>query len=152
MSYYNNGSSNVMPPTQNRLNNFNMTNMNSVPNTMPPTPSMNTNYNLFPQTQGNVYFLNNIQEINNIPVSNGVSAAFSLSEGILYLKTIQNGSIILNGYRLSALEQVLISNSADTTESATNVIETLQKSIEELKDRVAALEKQPTKEGGNIEW
>ena len=117
---------------------------------MAPT-SMNTNYNLFPQTQGNVYFLNNIQEINSIPVSNGVSAAFSLSEGILYLKTIQNGSIILNGYRLSPLEQITPEKTPEP-EPVQDGAEQFTKILKSIEDRLSALEKQNLKGGNTVEW
>ena len=43
--------------------------------------------NYFPQPQGNVYMLNNASEISNIPITSGISAAISLADGVLFLKT-----------------------------------------------------------------
>jgi hypothetical protein len=43
-------------------------------------------------------------DVTNVPVGAGLSAAICLREGVMYLKTIQNGSPMLLGYRLSSLE------------------------------------------------
>jgi len=43
-------------------------------------------------------------DVANVPVGVGLSAAICLKEGIIYLKTIQNGSPMLLGYRLCPLE------------------------------------------------
>ena len=58
----------------------------------------------FPQPQGSIYMINNSNEVANVPVGAGLSAAVCLREGVIYLKTIQNGNSMLLGYRLSPLE------------------------------------------------
>ena len=58
----------------------------------------------FPQPQGSIYMIANSSDVANVPVGAGLSAAICLREGIMYLKTIQNGSPMLLGYRLSSLE------------------------------------------------
>lgn len=58
----------------------------------------------FPQPQGSIYMIGNLNDVANVPVGTGLSAAICLREGIIYLKTIQNGSPMLLGYRLSPLE------------------------------------------------
>lgn len=58
----------------------------------------------FPQPQGSIYMIGNINDIASVPVGAGLSAAICLREGVMYLKTIQNGSPMLLGYRLSPLE------------------------------------------------
>lgn len=58
----------------------------------------------FPQPQGSIYMIGNSNDVANVPVGAGLSAAICLREGIIYLKTIQNGSPMLLGYRLSPLE------------------------------------------------
>ena len=49
--------------------------------------------------------INNSNEINSVPVGLGVSAAICLSEGIIYLKTIQNGAPMIVGYKLNSLDE-----------------------------------------------
>lgn len=58
----------------------------------------------FPQPQGSIYMIGSSNDIANVPVGAGLSAAICLREGIMYLKTVQNGSPMLLGYRLSSLE------------------------------------------------
>lgn len=160
MSYYNPNSSNLTPQMSNKMN-FNYSNsnnlnsLNSAQNNINPTNNIGNNF-FFPQSQGNVYFLNTAQEINNIPVANnGVSVGLALSEGILYLKAIQNGGIILNGYRLSALEQMnqnvetaqsTIMNSAPSESPSSDNL------LKEILNRLEALEGKKDKKGGTLEW
>ena len=68
----------------------------------------------FPQPQGSIYMIANSSDIANVPVGAGLSAAICLREGIIYLKTIQNGSPMLLGYKLAPLE-----SSEPTTEVQT---------------------------------
>lgn len=163
MSYYNSNSSNLAPQMPNKMNfNYpnsnNLNSLNSAQNNINPTNNLGNNmgnYYFFPQSQGNVYFLNTAQEINNIPVANnGVSIGLALSEGILYLKAIQNGSIILNGYRLSALEQ--INQNAETAQSTNdNSVQTENSSngmLKEILERLEALEGKKNNRGGTLEW
>lgn len=58
----------------------------------------------FPQPQGSIYMIGSSNDVANVPVGTGLSAAICLREGIIYLKTIQNGSPMLLGYRLNPLE------------------------------------------------
>lgn len=58
----------------------------------------------FPQPQGSIYMIGNSNDVANVPVGAGLSAAICLREGLIYLKTIQNGSPMLLGYRLCPLE------------------------------------------------
>lgn len=75
----------------------------------------------FPQPQGNIFMINTSQEIANVPVGTGLSAAICLPEGTMYLKTIQNGSPMLLGYRLSSLEgQITNQNSSNNSETSQN--------------------------------
>lgn len=55
----------------------------------------------FPQPQGNVYMVNNSLEVANIPMGAGISAVICPSEGILYLKTMQNGAPTLMAYKIN---------------------------------------------------
>ena len=48
--------------------------------------------------------IGNTSDIANVPVGAGLSAAICLREGVMYLKTIQNGSPMLLAYRLIPME------------------------------------------------
>ena len=79
----------------------------------------------FPTPQGNVYFINNSLELANVPMGNNLSLAICMSEGIFYIKTLQNGAPTLMAYQFSAYEP---KNTAP--QSTTNFEERLKK-IEE---------------------
>lgn len=115
----------------------------------------------FPQPQGSIYMIASSNDVANVPVGAGLSAAICLREGIMYLKTIQNGSPMLLAYRLAPLE-----NGGQTQENAntnTNnaICEADKKITAILQDygkRIEVLEKQlginnSTKtNGGNSVW
>lgn len=164
MSYYNANSSNLAPQMPNKMNfNYpasnNLNSLNSAQNNMNPTNNLGNNMGnnfFFPQSQGNVYFLNTAQEINNIPIANnGVSVGLALSEGVLYLKAMQNGNIILNGYRLSALEQMNqnVETAQSTNENSVQPENTSNNNLlKEILDRLEVLEGKKNKKGGTLEW
>ena len=54
----------------------------------------------FPQPQGNVYTINNSLEVANVPMSAGLSVALCMSEGLLYLKSMQNGNPMFMAYKI----------------------------------------------------
>lgn len=62
------------------------------------------NNGYFPTPHGNVYMINSSAELGNIPTGPNLSAALCLPEGILHLKTIQNGSPMILSYKLSSLD------------------------------------------------
>lgn len=93
----------------------------------------------FPQPQGSIYMINTSNDISNVPVGAGLSAAICLREGVMYLKTIQNGSPMLLGYRLSSLE------GGDTKQENNQPMEMDKKIIATLKgydERIEKIEKQ----------
>lgn len=55
---------------------------------------------LFPQPQGNVYNINSTLEVANVPTGAGMSVALCLSEGFMYIKTMQNGNPMFWAYRI----------------------------------------------------
>ena len=55
---------------------------------------------LFPQPQGNVYTINNTLEVANIPAGAGLSVALCLNEGLVYIKSMQNGQPMFWAYKL----------------------------------------------------
>ena len=107
----------------------------------------------FPQPQGSIYMIANANDVANVPVGAGLSAAICLRDNVMYLKTIQNGSPMLLGYRLAPLD----GNGADSVqEQAQPVADTkITAVLEDYGKRLEKLEKQliaPTKKGGNPEW
>jgi hypothetical protein len=83
--------------------------------------------------------INTSNDISNVPVGAGLSAAICLREGIMYLKTIQNGSPMLLGYKLSSLE------GTDSKQENTQSVELDKKIIATLKgydERIQKIENQ----------
>ena len=65
----------------------------------------------FPQPQGNVYLINNSNEVSMVPVGAvGVSVAICMTEGIMYIKAMQNGNPMLIRYKLNSLDNPLASS------------------------------------------
>ena len=107
----------------------------------------------FPQPQGSIYMIANANDVANVPVGAGLSAAICLRDNVMYLKTIQNGSPMLLGYRLAPLD----GNGADSVqEQAQHAADTkITAILEDYGKRLENLEKQlipVAKKGGNPEW
>lgn len=109
----------------------------------------------FPQPQGNIYMIGNSAELSNIPANVNLSAAICLNEGIIHLKTLQNGAPTVMSYRLSPM------NAADASNgnvSDTNIEQKISGILKGYNDRIEALEKQlkvinnTPKQGGNLDW
>ena len=56
---------------------------------------------MFPQPNGNIYVISNSLEVANVPAGAGITAALCQSEGLLYLKTVQNGVPTFLAYKLT---------------------------------------------------
>ena len=82
-----------------------------------PTPMSTPPQQLFPQPQGSVYLINNSLEVANIPIGAGMSFAYCANEGLLYIKTLQNGNPIFLTYRLTPYEGNQAESNSPTTES-----------------------------------
>jgi hypothetical protein len=54
--------------------------------------------------------LGNSSELVNVPIGSGLSAAICLREGVMYLKTLQNGNPVILAYKLNPLEGSLEQN------------------------------------------
>lgn len=99
-------------------------------NYIPYSQNQNQNYSyqpaqFFPQPQGNIYMLGSSSEMVNVPIGSGLSAAICLREGIMYLKTLQNGNPVILAYKLNPLEGNL-----EQTQPATNNLVPQQPSTE----------------------
>ena len=114
----------------------------------------------FPQPQGSIYMIGSSNDVANVPVGAGLSAAICLREGLIYLKTIQNGSPMLLGYKLSPLEgnttvqeQKIQMNHVQTPSSApeTTLEQRILNVLEEFEARLKKLEEDKPK-GGTDKW
>lgn len=117
----------------------------------------------FPQPQGSIYMIASSNDVANVPVGVGLSAAICLREGIIYLKTIQNGSPMLLGYRLSPLENNSIEQPSSQNAS-TPLAPPMQQEpsweqrivsiLENLESRLKILENpgNEKQKGGTPEW
>ena len=99
---------------------------------------------MFPQPQGSVYSIDTPIDIGNVPIgSTGLSVAICFQEGLMYIKSFQNGNPIIMAYRIEPFaknEQKEIAPIAATIEG-------------DLNERLARIEKTLealTKKGGNI--
>ena len=137
-------------------NNYNFQPINSQPQqlqNMQPAQQMiqNTaqNSSLFPQPIGSVYSLNTASDIGNIPTGMGASVGLCLNEGVLYIKTLQNGSPMLLGYKLNPMG--LNDSEIDSEEN-----EKINHILQSFDNRFTELEKQLVKIknnlGGKKEW
>lgn len=102
----------------------------------------------FPQPIGNVYNLSAAAEINNVPVGQGLSVGISLSDGIMYIKSFQNGSPMVLGYKLAPLE-----GTADKKEEPQiNISEVLNDYNQRFERIDNYLKKINERLGGKFEW
>lgn len=106
----------------------------------------------FPQPQGSIYMIANSSDIANVPVGAGLSAAICLRDGVMYLKTIQNGSPMILAYRLSTLENTdvpqeqVVQQWSDLDKKITAVLQDYSKRLETIEKQLSS------NNGGNPEW
>lgn len=111
---------------------------------------------IFMQPIGNIYGLNNSSEIGNIPIGSGVSVGLCLSEGTMYLKSMQNNGPVLLGYKLSPLENIQNTSSGQPQDS----IQRIEQMLRNYEERFANLEKKlssqqnpiQSEKGGKTQW
>ena len=117
----------------------------------------------FPQPQGSIYMIGSSNDVANVPVGAGLSAAICLREGLIYLKTIQNGSPMLLGYKLCPLEgnttiqEQKIQNQvsqvqAPTSEPEISIEQRILNVLEDLEARLKKLEGTEKPKGGIEKW
>ena len=116
-------------------------------------PTMVNVPSFFPQPIGNVYNLQTASEIGNIPAGNGLSVGLCLAEGVMYVKSLQNGAPALVEYHLSTVEGGrLPEQEAGPSEDVKKIYSALDK----YDDKILKLENQikhlKTKLGGDLEW
>lgn len=96
-------------------------------------PNQYNNSQYFPQSQGNVYTVNNSMEVANIPVIANISAILCPNESLLYLKSMQNGAPALMAYKLTPYEIPNQGKQENNTE--------LKNEIAQLKQQIAQIQK-----------
>ena len=104
---------------------------------------------VFPQPVGNVYNLNSFNDINNIPVGPHLSVGLCLNDGMICIKSLQNGAPATLIYRLDAA-----TDTKDSKESNTNLNEEFQKIygiLDNFKEEFQKINTQ-LKKGGKPEW
>lgn len=108
----------------------------------------------FPQPQGNIYMIGSSNEVANVPIGTGLSAAICLREGLVYLKTIQNGSPMLLGYKLSPLEgnPIQEQNIAAAQTQEPTIEQRIITMLESFDNRLKKLEGVEKPKGGTEKW
>lgn len=119
--------------------------------------------NMFPQPTGNVYNLSTASDIGNVPAGLGISVGLCLQENLMYIKSLQNGSPVLLGYRLTPLENSvnnMMGNAINNEDyTANDLIKENKRLMEVIRghdDKIHMLEEQlvklKDKIGGKSEW
>lgn len=90
---------------------------------------------IFPQPQGNVYNINSTLEVANVPVGAGISVALCMNEGVMYIKSMQNGNPLFYAYKIEPYNNATpqTNNEVITSEER---LEKLEKEIEEIKSTI----------------
>ena len=105
----------------------------------PPTPIPQQgafqSQQFFPQPQGNVYLISNSLEMANVPTGVGVSVAICLSEGLMYLKTMQNGNPMFVSYKIVPFEQKDNTPTTEEDKSYLTRLEALENEVNILKKK-----------------
>lgn len=92
----------------------------------------------FIQPHGNIYLIGSSLEVANVPMNNGLSVALCLNEGLMYVKSLQNGVPNFMVYSIAPYEKKdsIVQSSVDPKKSAEDFllskIGALEKKIEEM--------------------
>lgn len=98
---------------------------------------------LFPQPQGNVYMISNSLEVANVPMGAGISIALCMQEGLMYLKSMQNGNPMFITYRILPYDNSQKDNQQNqTSDNSKQNIEIIVEEIKRSNERINVLEKE----------
>ena len=96
----------------------------------------------FLQPHGSVYLIGSSLEVANVPMNNGISVALCLNEGLMYIKSMQNGTPNFMVYTIAPYEKKDNNNIQSSVD---------EKSSEDfLLSKIGALEKKIEELGGKI--
>lgn len=113
--------------------------------------SFGTNFStqqFFPQPQGSVYVINNSAEISTIPMGSGISTAICMSEGLMFLKTLQNGNPVLMAYKIIPYSQEQNNSSNNMDKESGEELQTLKNRVEEIEKKLLTIKNNST--GGSL--
>lgn len=110
---------------------------------------------LFPQPQGNVYNINSTLEVANVPVGAGISVALCLNEGLMYIKTMQNGNPLFWAYKVEPYDANKSNETNQQTQQTNNIdivaqLEQYDKRFINLEQKVSEIQTSLKKDKG--EW
>lgn len=101
---------------------------------------------LFPQPNGNVYNINNTLEVANVPAGVGLSVALCLPEGLMYIKTMQNGTPMFWAYKIEPYDSKNEKNreqeNLDINNGKNDYEIKLEEELRVYRTKIEALEKQ----------
>ena len=102
----------------------------------------------FPMPQGNVYTIEQPEEVNSVPCGTGVSVALCLNKGLMYIKSIQGGSPLFWVYKISPAMETPSAPQIEKKEMQTDRVARLEEKIDKLLKEVNSngeSKSQPTK-------
>ena len=112
-------------------------------------PNLAQNSILFPQPIGNVYNLNTANDIGNVPTGANPSIGICLNENLLYIKTLQNGSPMLLGFKLTPLGTPIEDINSEDGEKIRDILHSFDNRFTELEKQFTRLKESV---GGKKEW
>ena len=97
--------------------------------------------------------MNTANDIGNIPAGTGVSIGLCLQEGVMYVKSLQNGAPMLLEYKLNSNE---VARQPDTSAAAADELKKIASSFKSFEEKFTALESEigkiKQKMGGKLDW
>lgn len=117
-----------------------------------PTPIQTEPQQYFPQPQGAVYMIRASSDVNNIPITNGLSASICLSDGTLFIKTMQNGNPSMIGYKLIPLDNQFPASQSPKENENPGLEDRLIKFLGQFDERLSKIEKAIPTKGDSDKW
>lgn len=115
------------------------------------TPQQSNIQPLFPQPQGNVYNINSTLEVANVPVGAGISVALCLNEGLMYIKTMQNGNPLFWAYKIEPYDSTKEKQTQAQVQSQDEqIVSQIEQRFTNLEQQVSEIQNSLKKEKG--EW
>ena len=97
----------------------------------------------FPMPQGNVYTIEQPEEVNSVPCGTGVSVALCLNKGLMYIKSIQGGSPLFWVYKISPVMETQSVQKQERKEETEDRVARLEQKIDKLLKEVNGNESKP---------
>lgn len=97
----------------------------------------------FPMPQGNVYTIEQPEEVNSVPCGTGVSVALCLNKGLMYIKSIQGGSPLFWVYKISPAMETSSVQKQERKEETEDRVARLEQKIDKLLKEVNGNESKP---------